>query len=129
MGKRSDFLDFRDEVVFNKERKIKVDKSGYIDVSGLAENDVDSAQTLSSPVLASSGTSNFSSFWDNVGSSAGTSTSSISSSPSLTDNSSNLDLQNLKVKIEDMEYKLDRFIEKIDLIESKMNEFERKVSG
>jgi len=129
MGKRSDFLDFRDEVVFNKERKIKVDKSGYIDVSGLAENDVDSAQTLSSPVLASSGASSFSSFWDNVGSSAGTSTGSISSSPSLTDNSSNLDLQNLKVKIEDMEYKLDRFIEKIDLIESKMNEFERKVSG
>src|SRR3989344_6117666 len=147
---RSDVVDFRDEVVFNKERKLKVDK-GYIDISGL----VDSSNSLDevSRQQESKGISNFknnaesisgnsfSSFWDNVGSTSGTSASDVSNTINQSvDNSSNLsnltntslssfdngssglDLQNLKVKLDDMEYKLDRFIEKIDLIESKMNE-------
>ena len=127
--KRTDVVDFRDEVQFSKESKIKV-VDGFIDfglettpsiVNSTSTPNVDFLSGLAGASSTPVGENNsFGSFFSQD-------TASTAPTSLLEGSASSLDLQHLKVKIDDLEYKIDRFLDRVGLIESKIGLFEDKI--
>jgi len=107
------------------DRRIKVDRDGSIDFTGMANsNGVPMDSSSSSSAVSPFG------FLDNLSqasSASSSSTSSFSSLDSAVMQTEKSDLSSLRIKIDDLDFKIGQFMDRLSRIESKLLEFESKV--